>query len=291
MSISNHISPKLVFALFGIWIVWGCMYLFTHTAVQVVPPYAFAGSRFITAGTILFVVARLRGEPIPTRQQWRHSSLIALFLIVFGTGSTFLAQRWNSSSLAAALAATATIWIALLSSLRGKPLSRVEWIGIVIGFCGVVLLNVENLFAAKASVIGPLLGLVGALSWSAGSVLSPSLDLPAGNMRTSAQMLVGGSALILLSRIVDENWPTSVPWAVVGDWVIIVFGAIAGYGSYIYLLSQSRLALASSYAYVNPVVALILGVFVAHETVTPLTLMGLLVIIIAVVLIWRANQK
>lgn len=291
MPSTSRLSPRLSFALFGIWIVWGCMYFFTRTAVQVVPPYFLAGSRFVMAGLILFVIARLRGEPIPTAKQWVHSGFIALFLIVFGTGTTFFAQRWNSSSLAAALAATATIWIALLSSLRGKPPTHAEWVGIAIGFVGVVLLNADRLFSSTASLIGPVLGLLGALSWSAGSVLSPSLNLPDGSMRTSAQMLIGGSTLLLLSSLIGERWPHTVPLYVIGAWVVIVFGAIAGYGSYIYLLSQSRLALASSYAYVNPVVALMLGVCVAHETVTPLELFGLLVIISAVLVIWRAGAN
>ena len=290
-ALTTRASPTLLFALFGIWIVWGCMYFFTRIAVQAVSPYLLAGTRFAVAGGLLFVFARVRGEPFPPRKQWAHSGLISLFMIVFGTGSTFFAQRWNTSSLAAALAATATIWIALLSSLRGKSPKRAEWLGIGIGFVGVLVLNADRLFVTQASLWGPLLGLLGALSWSIGSVLTPVFDLPNGMMRTSAQMLIGGSVLIVLSRVIGESWPVSLPWPVLGAWAVIVCGGIIGYSSYVYLLSQSRVALATSYAYVNPVIALILGVFVAHETVTRLELLGLLIVIGAVVLIWRASQK
>lgn len=289
----GRVSFTLAFALFGIWIVWGGMYFFTRMAIQHVPPYFLAGTRFVVAGVLLLIAARVRHAPMPTRKQWLHSGAIAFFLIMFGTGSTFLAQRWNTSSLAAAIAATATIWIALLSSLRGRPPSKLEWVGILIGFVGVLVLNADRLFAPQASWLGPAIAMLGALSWSTGSILSPMFDLPPGIMRTSAQMLIGGTALIIVSAVIGEPWPTltALPFYVFGAWGMIVLGAIVGYGSYTYLLSQSRVSLATSYAYVNPIVALILGVFLAHETVTALELIGLLIVIGAVVLIWRAGQS
>ena len=286
----------LPIAIFGIWVAWGSMYFFTHAALAEWPPYWLVGSRFFVAGLITFAFLRIRDRakpraqaPLPSRRQVLNCGIMAVCLLVFGTGSTVFAQQWNSSGLASTLAATATIWIALFMGFVGKWPRPVEWAGIVIGFAGVILINAD--IGMRGSLIGPAIGLFGTLSWSAGSVLSQKLDLPTGWMRTSIQMIIGGALLLLISLVRGEQVTLAVSAQTYGSWAVLIFGACLGFGSYMYLLSQSRISLATSYAYMNPAVALLLGIFIGHESVMPLELAGIAIILVSVVFISIANVR
>lgn len=286
---TRSISPALIIAVFGIWVVWGSMYFFTHAALREWPPYWLAGSRFLAAGSISFLFLRARGAPLPTRPQWRGAAVVGFFLLVLGTGSTVFSQQWNSSGLASAIAATATIWIALLSGLLGKWPRPIEWAGIALGFGGVLLLNAGAI--ASGNTLGLLIGFFGTLAWSVGSVLSMKVPLPNGWMRTAAQMLIGGSLLMLISVARGEHVTLLVSAGTWGAWVMLIIGSWMGFGSYMYLLANARPSLATSYAYMNPAVALLLGVFVAGEAIAPLELAGIAVILASVAFIWLANAR
>jgi drug/metabolite transporter (DMT)-like permease len=160
-------------------------------------------------------------------------------------------------------------------------------VGIVIGFAGVLMLNAGA--SASGNVIGVLIGLFATLSWSVGSVLSMKVPLPDGRMRTSAQMMIGGAALIAISFARGEQVTLMVSAQTWGAWVMLIVGSWLGFGSYMYLLANARPSLATSYAYMNPLVALLLGVFVAGETILPIELAGIAVILASVAFIWLAN--
>jgi len=294
---SKSANPlALPIAIFGIWVMWGSMYFFTHAALAEWPPYWLVGSRFLVAGLLTFAFLRIRARtqpqtqsPFPSRRQVLNCGIMAVCLLVLGTGSTVFAQQWNTSGLASTLAATATIWIALFMGFVGKWPRPVEWAGILIGFAGVILLNAD--IGMRGSLIGPAIGLFGTLSWSAGSVLSQKLDLPTGWMRTSIQMLIGGALLLVISLVRGEHVTLAVSAQTYGAWGVLIFGACLGFGSYMYLLSQSRVSLATSYAYMNPAVALLLGTFIGHEPITPFELAGIAIILISVAFISIANVR
>jgi drug/metabolite transporter (DMT)-like permease len=291
--ITKSSLPRLI-AVFGIWVVWGAMYFFTHIVLAQWPPFFVVGSRFVIAGWLLFLFLRLRGYALPTRTQVRNAGLMGVILIVMGSSCTIYAQQWNSSSLASVIAATATIWIAIFSGFVGQWPRRLDWLGIVIGFAGVVVLALPAAAGMRTGTSNPiamLIALCGTLAWSAGSVLSLKLELPKGPMRTAVQMLVGGTLVLGLSLLGGERVVLLADAKTWGAWAVLVFGSLMGMGSYMFLLDQSRTALATSYAYVNPVVAILLGVFVANEAIAPWELVGISIILISVVFIWLASTK
>ena len=216
------LSPALIFAVFGIWVVWGAMYLFSHIALERWPPYFIVGGRFVIAGSLMFAFLRWRGEALPTTKQWLNAGAVGGLLLVLGTGSTVFAQQWNTSSLASVIAATGTIWIAIFSGFIGKWPHRIEWVGIAVGCMGVLVLAWQG--QLQANITGLLIGLFGTLSWSVGSVLSQKLDLPKGGMRTAAQMMLAGPVLLLISLVRGEHISLQVPLRIWGALFVLVIG-------------------------------------------------------------------
>jgi drug/metabolite transporter (DMT)-like permease len=249
-------------AVFGIWIVWGAMYLATHKVLTESPPYWMAATRFLTAGSLLFGALAARRAPLPTLIQWRNSALIGAVIIGLGTGFTVFSQQWNSSGLASVIAATGTVWIALLSGLFGARPRPWEWLGIALGVTGVIIL-----FSGSTLTTNP----------------QGRMALPDGWMRSAAQMLCGGAVLLVISLSRGET-PLFMPSpGVLLAWAMAVVGSLMGFGSYMWLLSHSRPTLATSYAYVNPVVAIGLGIIFEGERLLLMEIIGMGVIMIAVI--------
>jgi drug/metabolite transporter (DMT)-like permease len=205
-----------------------------------------------------------------------------------GMGGVAFAEQWVSSSLAAALVATAPLWIAIFSGLNGQWPSRLEWAGIVIGFGGVMLLNLEG--EMRANPLGALAMLLSPIFWATGSVLSRRLKLSEGAMGTATEMLTGGPVLLLMSLLNREN-PIPMSGSAFGAWFYLVtFGSLIAFSAYMYLIRTVRPALAISYAYVNPVVALALGMALLNERVTSVGLVGIAVILVGVIFITVVRQ-
>jgi drug/metabolite transporter (DMT)-like permease len=268
-------------AVFGIWIVWGAMYLATHKVLTESPPYWMAATRFLTAGSLLFGALAARRAPLPTLIQWRNSALIGAVIIGLGTGFTVFSQQWNSSGLASVIAATGTVWIALLSGLFGARPRPWEWLGIALGVTGVIILFSGSTLTTNPQ--GLVIGLLGTIAWSVGSVMAQRMALPDGWMRSAAQMLCGGAVLLVISLSRGET-PLFMPSpGVLLAWAMAVVGSLMGFGSYMWLLSHSRPTLATSYAYVNPVVAIGLGIIFEGERLLLMEIIGMGVIMIAVI--------
>jgi drug/metabolite transporter (DMT)-like permease len=273
----------LPLALFGIWVIWGSTYLATHILLTALPPYTMAGLRFLVAGSILFVVARSSGAAWPCRKQWMHGALNGSIIIGLGTGLTIYGQQWNGVGIASVIGATGTVWIALLAGVFGKWPKRWEWIGVALGILGVILLFVDT--GIGGSRFGFVIGMLGTFAWSIGSILSTRLSLPDGVMRSAAQMLAGSAVMLTLSALLGErmtlqNWNLSILVA----FGYAVFASIAGFGSYMWLLARERTQLATSYAYMNPLVALLLGAGVVGERISGAQVAGVAVIVVAVLL-------
>ncbi len=278
-------------ALLAVYIIWGSTYLAIRWAVQGLPPFFMAGARFLIAGALLFVFLRLRGTPLPRSKEWGGAALVGVLLLVGGNGLVALAEQWVVSSVAALAIATTPLWAVLFARIWGRWPRRLEWLGLALGFLGIILLNLGS--TLHANLLGTALLLLAAGSWALGSVWSQHLPLPAsGPMSSAVEMLTAGVVLPILGLAHGEHltWPAPAAslWALV---YLIVFGSLVAFSAYVYLLRHVRPSLATSYAYVNPLVAVILGASLAGEAITWQVLAALLFILTGVVLVALGRGK
>ncbi|MBI2976950.1 MAG: drug/metabolite exporter YedA [Chloroflexi bacterium] len=275
-SIRTRITVGL--ALLSVYLIWGSTYLGIRFALESFPPLLMAGFRFLIAGTLMFTFLRLRGTPMPTRRQWLGAAVIGAFLLGGGNGGVTFAEQWVSSGLAAVVIASMPLWAALFGGLWKRWPNRLEWVGLMVGFAGVAVLNLEHDF--RANPLGAIVLFGAAISWAFGSVLSGRLQLPKGPMSSAAQMLVGGVLMLALGALSGERitaLPSARSAAAFG--YLITFGSLIAFSSYAYLLRTVRPTLATSYAYVNPLVAVGLGVLLGGEKITAAGLIATLVIL------------
>jgi len=286
--LGNHFG--IGFSLFALYIIWGSTYLGMHFALESFPPFIMAGLRFLIAGILLYVVMRVRGTETPTRKQWIGAAIVGTLLLAGGTGGIAFAEQWVASGVAAVAVAAIPLWTAFLIGLMGRWPSRFEWIGLALGFVGVILLNLgNNVWTTPEGAIALLLG---PLCWASGSVLSTRVSLPPGLMSSAAQMLVGGVVMLLLALLTGERI-THVPTlnALLAMGFLIVFGSLIAFSAYGYLLRRVRPTLATSYAYVNPVVAVGLGALFAGEHITIVGILAMLVILTGVALVSMSKSR
>ncbi len=274
----------IALALLALYVIWGSTYLGIRIAIESIPPLLMMGIRFMLAGGILYLILRIRGVPNPNRSQWVGSTAVEILLIGGGMGGVATAEQWIPSSIAAVCIATSPLWISLFAGLGGRWPVRAEWLGLALGFVGVVLLNLGS--GLWASPLGAIILLIAPMCWAFGSAWSHHLQLPPGLMASATQMLIGGVFVSLMGLIVGQSI-TSMPGlpSLLALLYLIVFGSLIAYSAYGYVLRRVRPALATSYAYVNPVVAICLGVALAGEKVTTLTVVAMVVILIGVALI------
>lgn len=273
-------------ALFALYVIWGSTYLALRFALEGFPPFLLAGVRFLVAGTGLYAVLRLRGSPAPTRAGWGAAALTGVLLLGVGNGGVTFAQQWVDSGVAALVVGSMPMWAALFGGLMQKTWpTPPEWAGLVLGFVGLVLLRAGGELSAKHpwAVAGLLLA---PLCWALGSVWARRLPLPQGFMATAAQMLCGGALLLGLGLARGETLSAAPPARAVGAFVyLVVFGSLVAFSAYGFLLRNARPAVATSYGYVNPGVAVVLGVVFADEKLAPSAVVALGAITAAVVLI------
>jgi drug/metabolite transporter (DMT)-like permease len=289
-SSTRAVPLDALIALLILYVLWGSTYLGIKVALISFPPFLMGGIRFTLAGLCMFAFLWLRHAPMPTRRQWLHSAIFGLLLVVFGNGMVAFAEQYVSSSLTAAVLASSPIAFAIFSGLFGRWPTKIEWIGIAIGFAGVLLLNVQG--ELRGQPLGAIALLIGMLSWAFGSVLGrEKLDLPGGAMTSAAEMMLGGPMLLVAGLLRGEHLPAQIAPEAMAGFVFLFFAAIVGFTSYNLVLRKLRPALASSYSYVNPVVALILGVWLLGETVTPLSLLAIGIIVAGVAFITLAKRR
>jgi drug/metabolite transporter (DMT)-like permease len=286
---ASKLSTPILVALAVVYLVWGSTYYGIKVAIGSLPPLGMLGLRFLLGGALLYGYLLWRGQRRPTLPEWRASALVGLLLLGGGTGLVTLAEREASSSVAAMLIAVSPLFASLFSNLWGERTRGREWLGIGVGLLGVVLLNVGEL---RATPLAAVLLLLAPILWTFGSQLSRRLTLPAGLMGAAAEMLTGGALLLLFSFVWQEHWrvPTAASiWALA---YLTVFGSVLAYSAYMYLVAHTRPALATSYAYVNPLVAVLLGVGLGGEKLQPLGWAALAVIFLGVLLvIWPRREE
>ena len=280
----------VVLTLLAVYLVWGSTYLAMRVALQGFPPFIMAGVRFVVAGTALFLYLRARGAPLPARRPSAAAVLVGALLLVGGNGGVALAEQHVASGLAALGVATVPLWAVLFGGLWRQWPRRLEWGGLALGFSGIVLLNLQG--DLRANPAGALALLVAAGSWALGSVWSQHLSLPAGAMGTAVEMLGGGVLLLLCGVLFGERLSGAPSGAAMGALLyLIVFGSLVAFSSYGYLLRHVPPPLATSYAYVNPLVAVGLGAALAGERVTPVELLAMPVILAGVGLVALGHER
>ncbi|WP_052365347.1 drug/metabolite exporter YedA [Halotalea alkalilenta] len=284
-------APLLLAGAFlALYLIWGSTYLFIGIAVAHWPPLLFAGVRFLIAGALLYGWLRLRGHPAPSAREWRGAAVIGLLLLGIGNGGVCVAEYGGVASGVAALSvATVPLFALLFAAGFGLRARLGEWLGIGLGIIGMVLLNLGANLTDNPQ--GSALLLVAAAAWAFGSVLSKRLSLPQGMMASAAEMLCGGAALLAVGLASGERvteMPGLAGWLALG--YLVVFGSLVAFSAYVYLLANVRPAAATSYAYVNPLVAVALGIGFAGERIGGLELVAMLVIVTGVVLVTLSGR-
>ena len=293
--VSVQAAPRgglVAVALFLVYVVWGSTYLGIRLALEGgMPPLSvISGTRFISAGGLLYALLRWRGVAAPTRAQWKTLVVMGFCLLLLGNGMVVLAERDVSSGLAAVAVASVPLWMALFSAIRGEKVTSGEWLGIAVGFAGVLWLNAGS--SLTATPTGLVMLLIAPLGWAAGSIWSRGRDLPAPFMAAAAQMLCGGVILFVAGLLRGERM-VALPslQGTLAVAYLCVFGSIVAFTAYVWLLHNVRPVLASSYAYVNPVIAVALGAWLAHERFSVADIGAMVVILAGVVVITLARMR
>jgi drug/metabolite transporter (DMT)-like permease len=257
-------SSRVLLALLAVYVLWGSTYYGIAIAVHTLPPILMAGMRFVVAGGVLYGALRLRGAPVPRPAEWRNALISGALLFGGGNGFVVLAERTMPSGLTSIVIASTPIVAVIVSLAWGERPRPLEWLGVMIGIVAVGWLCSEGSIAGMLR-ISPIL-LLAPISWTLGSFASRSLKVASGPMGAATQMLAGGAVMIPLGFAIGEHLPAAFEWRGALAWIyLVVFGSLVGFTAYAYLLRNTRPALAMSYAYVNPVVAVILGTALGGE--------------------------
>lgn len=302
---SNNRNLALLIAAFAaVYILWGSTYLAIKYAIETLPPFLMAGSRFVVAGAILMVWARFAKDyERPKAAHWKTSFIVGTFLLLGGNGGVVFAEHYISSSLAALLVATEPFWIVLLSWLwlKGTRPNLKTILGIGVGFFGVWLLINGQTTGSAADIgsmqfFGTIAVMLAALSWATGSIYGLRAPAPKSSLLTAGmQMFSGGLVLLAVSLLTGEMMRFDIAKvsanSVYGVIYLIIFGSLIGFTAYSWLLKNAQPALVSTYAYVNPIVAVFLGWLIAGESFSGQMLIGATVIVGSVVLITSHDKN
>jgi len=291
---SRSSRALIIFAFAAIYLIWGSTYLAIRYAIETLPPFLMAATRFLTAGAILFTWSTLRGTVRPSFAEWRRAFAVGALLLLCGNGGVTWAEKYVPSGLAALLVATEPLWVVMLNSiLSRKPPGLKVIIGVLIGLAGVTILvggGIKGGNGSMMSWIGTVVVLASGLAWAGGSVYSNRRPSKTSAWMASAmQMLAGGCLLLLMAAISGDFKRLSIgksSWTSIAALsYLIVFGSLVAFTAYSWLLRNVAPARAATYAYVNPVVAVVLGWLIASEPITGRTLVAAAVIVGSVVLI------
>lgn len=273
-----------------VYVIWGSTYLAIRYAIETIPPFFMAGTRFFVAGAILYVWSRWQTRIKPTAAQWRNSAIAGTLLLMFGNGFVTWAEQRVPSGITAVIVATVPLWIVALDAITGgaRPSAR-AWIGIAIGLLGVAIL-VRPAGHGSVDPAGAIALLVASISWSYGSLFGRRADLPSSPLLTTGmEMLAGGAVLITVGFLTGEwhhlDLQTVSRTSLIGLTYLITLGSIVGYTAFTYLVTATTPAKLGTYAYVNPVIAVILGATIAGESIGTTTVIAIALIVSAVILL------
>jgi drug/metabolite transporter (DMT)-like permease len=294
-------KSKIWLALLAVYIVWGSTYLGIKVAIETIPPFFHGSVRFLISGLILVIWQRTAGHALPTRKQWLSAAIIGSLLLLGGNGLVAWAEQFIPSGIAALIIASMPMFLVIGEALRPNGV-KPNWqaiVGLLIGFAGIFILVGPSEISGSATKLNSL-GVTALLSaclfWSLGSLYSKTADLTESSlMNTGAQMLMGSISLFIVSLVTGElnGWDVTTVSArsLYGLSYLIFVGSLVGFASYGWLLQNAPISLVATYAYVNPIVAVLLGTWFANETLEPRIGLATAIIIGSVIFINSTRPK
>lgn len=284
---------KLGMAFLAVYFIWGSTYLAIRFVVETIPPFFMAGTRFIIAGLMLYTLTSVRGTTAPTSAHWRDAFVVGGLLLLGGNGAVVWAEQWVPSGLTSLLIATTALWMVLLNSLYHRTRPSLGGIfGLLLGFAGVALLvgSIENTGNNNMMVPAAAVVLLGAFLWAGGSLYSRSAKTSLSQLQPVAMQMIAGGVLLLSASLITGEWTRvmldQVSMRSILSWLyLIIFGSLIAFSSYIWLLKHTTPSRVSTYAYINPLVALILGMVLAEEALTTRNVIATIIIILSVAII------
>lgn len=279
------LDATVIACLAATWLIWGSTYLAIKFAIAGIPPFLMMGTRFIVAGALLMAFMRLRGHRLPTRREWLNATVVGLLMLGLGMGCTAHAEETISSGLVVAFIAVTPLLVVLARLPFGIRPQRAEMVGIVVGLAGVLMLTQGGGFRASPAGLG--LMVLACSGWTLGSVLSQqTLKLAPGSMGFASEMLAGGAILIAISVAVGEQVPTAPGAVPLLAWgYLVVFGSLVAFNAYMHLLGRASSGIALSYTYVNPIIAMLLGITIGGESISAWEWLSALVVLVGVVIL------
>lgn len=293
---SRGLSPLILACLAATWLIWGSTYLAIKFALVSFPPFLQMGTRFLCAGLLLLAWMRWRGAPLPTPRQWLNAVIVGALMLGGGMGGTAYAEQTVGSGLVVVFIAVVPVMMTAAAALflRQYP-TRLEAAGVAVGLCGVLMLTQGAGF--QASLPGLVAIALACLTWTAGSLMSQQrFALAPGATGFASEMICGGTVLMAMAALNGEyttmagRWPPE-PQAAAAWLYLVVAGSLLAFNAYMVLLSRASAALASSYCFVNPVIALLLGVWLAGEIVTGFEWLAAGIVLLGVVLLLSGRQR
>jgi len=267
--------------LLSVYVIWGTTYFAIKVGIEGAPPFFLIGTRFLVAGGLLMAWQALKGRPMPAARQWRGAALVGFLLLVVGNGGVAVAEHWVSSGATVALISVMPLGTALWSGAFGEWPRRMEWGAIALGGAGAAVMLLGR--DLQGSLLGTLVILLGVTCWSLGTVVSRRVDIPHGPTGFGAEMLAAGVMALMLSALLGEHWALPHSPRVWWAWAyLVVFGSVIAFSAYRFLVERVSPTLASTYAYVNPPVALLVGWWLGNEFFSSNTLLGLPIVLAAV---------
>jgi drug/metabolite transporter (DMT)-like permease len=285
-------------SLWTVYLIWGSTYFAIAYVIESMPPLLAMGIRFLIAGILLALIISLRQGPselkIP-RAELRSSLLMGFLLLGFGIGTVSIAQAYVPSGIVALIIAALPLWIAIFRTISGERLVKISWLGLVIGFAGVALLLKPGSITPVSEIensklfLFMLLVLLGNIGWALGTFLAPRFPLPKNTLVfTAYEMLAGGISLTLAGFVKGESisdFLDATSWSWLWFIYLIIFGSIAAYTAYLWLVANAPVSLTATYAYVNPIIAVALGAIFLDELITSAYAIGGLIILVGVILV------
>jgi drug/metabolite transporter (DMT)-like permease len=292
VSVRRASTTLLVLNLAAVWLVWGSTAPAIRVAVATLPPFVLIGARFLCAGAVLWTYVRLRGVPMPSQREWAGAVLVGIMLLVLGNGLFAWSLQYLNASVGALFFSLTPLLMALFAfAFEREPLTRLGAAGLLLGFAGMAYL-LAPAGAASLPLMPVLAGLVSAVAWALGSILQRKIGARDLVQSSAMQMLAAGLAGTVVAFATGERLTATAPRpeAIGAFFYLVVFGSIVGYSCYLWLMRNASTTLASTYAYVNPIVAIALSAVFLHEPLTPRLLIAASVIVLGVALMMLAPR-
>ena len=300
--IAKRNSTRILLAFAAVYILWGSTYLFIKYAIETIPPFLLGASRFVVSGGLLYALASWRGATRPTTRELRLAAITGVLMLGFGNGGVMFAEKTVPSGVVALIVSCVPILVVLIDWLRpsGVRPRKTMFVGLALGLIGMVILIGPRAIVGKGHIdeVGTAVLLVGSITWSIGTLMTRWAERPGSPLVFAAlQMLAASAAMLVMSLISGDwrqfSWSGLTPLSIFSFWYLVIAGSIIGYTAYVYLLGVVSAAKASTYAYVNPIIAVVLGWLFANEPLGGRTLIAAVVILggVAIITSSQATAK